>query len=58
MTVKDDIIITLFPLGIICLLNISKKDNDKRAAIDKEEIMVAFEIIFPAYDIPGNTIYD
>jgi hypothetical protein len=47
-TVNDDIINTLYPLGIICLLNIIKNDKDRRAAIESEEIIVALAIIFPA----------
>src|SRR6266487_5516847 len=49
-TVNADIIIPLYPLGRICLFNITTKEIERRAAMESEEITVAFAIISAAVD--------
>ncbi len=56
-TVNADSIIPLYPLGRICLFNITTKEIERSAAMESEEIMVAFAIIFAAVDKLGKIIW-
>ena len=55
-TVNADSIIPLYPAARICLFNINKNDAERSAAIESEDINVALAIIFPAVDIPGESM--
>ena len=45
-TVNADIIIPRYPVGRICLFNITIKEIERSAAMESEEITVAFAIVY------------
>src|SRR5690242_8053938 len=53
-TVNADNIIPLYPDGSICLFSINKKEIERSAAIESEDIKLALAIIFPILDISGK----
>jgi len=54
-TVKADSIIPLYPVGSKCLFIMIKNEIERSAAIEAEDIKLAFAIIFPAAEIPELT---
>src|SRR5438046_5591383 len=53
-TVNADIIIPLYPLGRICLFSNTAKEMERSAAIERDDIMVAFAISLAAVDKIGR----
>src|SRR3989442_9932240 len=56
-TVSADIIIPLYPVGRICLLSNTTKEIERSAAIESDDIRVAFAISLAAVDRFGKIIW-